>query len=194
MIVKKTIREILSERSTQSIADEAQRVPAAVLLPLYVKGGQDYILFSKRTENLAYHKGQICFPGGACHKEDRSLVETALREAFEEIGVSPGDVEVLGQLDKVSTVTSNFVVSPFVGLIPYPYHFAVSTCEVTELIEVPIAALLENGCYYEEWHTHQGQRFLGHAYRYKDKIIWGATARILKQFLDLVFRENRDGR
>jgi len=193
--MKEKIRGILSQRERQSIiVTDAPLTPAAVLLPLYHKEGKYHILFTKRTEKVEYHKGQISFPGGACDPEDRSLADTALRETFEEIGVHPEDVEILGELDDTGTVTSNFLITPFVALIPYPYEFAVSSDEIDELIEVPIPALLDKGCYYEESHVHQGRSHRGCSYRYKDEVIWGATARILKQFLDLVFGENQDGR
>ena len=193
--MKERIKKILCQREKQSIiVTDAPLVPAAVLLPLYHKEGEYYILFTKRTEKVEYHKGQICFPGGARHPEDRSLADTALRETFEEIGVRPEDVEILGELDDMATITTNFLITPFVALIPYPYEFVVSSDEIEELIEVPIAALLDKGCYHEEFHVHQGRPHWGCSYRYKDEVIWGATARILKQFLDLVFGENQDGR
>ncbi len=193
--MKERIKKILSRREKQDIiVTDGPLVPAAVLLPLYHKEGEYHVLFTKRTEKVEYHKGQICFPGGARHPEDRSLADTALRETFEEIGIRPEDVEVLGELDDMGTLTSNFLITPFVALIPYPYEFVVSSDEIEELIEVPIPALLDKGCYREEFYTHQGRPYWSCTYQYKDKVIWGATARILKQFLDLVFGENKDGR
>ena len=193
--MKEKIRGILSQRERQSIiVTDAPLTPAAVLLPLYHKEGKYHILFTKRTKKVEYHKGQISFPGGACDPEDRSPADTALRETFEEIGVHPGEVEILGELDDAGTLSSNFLITPFVALIPYPYEFAVSSDEIEELIEVPIPALLDKGCYREEYHVHQGRSHWGCSYQYKDEVIWGATARILKQFLDLVFGENQDGR
>ncbi len=193
--MRERIREILSLREKRSIiATDAPLAPAAVLMPLYQKEGEYHILFTKRTEKVEHHKGQICFTGGTLHTEDRSLVATALRETFEEIGIRPEDVEILGELDDMVTLTSNFLITPFVALIPYPHEFAVSTDEVEDLIEVPIPALLDKRCYREEFHIHEGRPYWGCIYRYKDNVIWGATARILKQFLDLVFGENQEGR
>lgn len=193
------IRRILSQREKQTIVfTNAPLAPAAVLIPLYERDGEYYILFTKRTERLEHHKGQISFPGGARHQEDRDLLDTALRETFEEVGVKPGDVEILGELDRMGTVTSNFLITPFVGIIPYPYTFTVSEDEIEELVEVPISALLDKENYREERHEYEGRTYVGSFFDCGGKVIWGATAKILKQFLDLVFDENgtrtRNGR
>ncbi len=186
--MKERIRRILSQREKQNIVGTgAPLAPAAVILPLYHKEGEYHILFTKRTEKVEHHKGQISFPGGARHEEDRSLEDTALRETFEEIGVHPEDVEILGELDNMRTVSSSFLITPFVAVIPYPYEFTVNTDEIEELLEVPIAALLDEKNYREEFQIYQGITYWGSVYEYRGKVIWGATARILKQFLDLVF-------
>ncbi len=188
---KEKIRRILSQRVKHTIVfTDAPLAPAAVLVPLYKREGEYYLLFTKRTERLVHHKGQISFPGGAQHKEDRDLATTALRETFEEIGVKPEDVEILGELDRMGTVTSYFLITPFVGIIPYPYKFTVSQDEIEELVEVPISALLSKANYREENHEYEGKTYVASFFDYKGKVIWGATAKILKQFLDLVFEEN----
>lgn len=191
--MKEKIREILSQMEKQTIIlTDAPLAPAAVLLPIYERDDEYYILFTKRTEKVEHHKGQISFPGGVCHEGDRDLRDTALRETFEEIGVRPEDVEILGELDKMGTATSNFLITPFVGIIPYPYEFTISRDEIEELVEVPISALLDEKNYHEELGVYQGIPYLGSFFDYKGKMIWGATARILKQFLDLVFGEGDD--
>lgn len=117
-------------------------------------------------------------------------MDTALRETFEEVGVKPEDVEILGELDRMGTVSSNFIISPFVGIIPYPYKFTVSQDEIEELVEAPISALLDKENYREESHEYEGRTYVGSFFEYEGKVIWGATAKILKQFLDLVFDKN----
>jgi 8-oxo-dGTP pyrophosphatase MutT (NUDIX family) len=134
-----------------------------------------------------YHKGQISFPGGAYDKEDSDLADTALREAFEEIGVRADDVEILGHLDDQSTYTSKFIITPFVGVIPYPYKFKVSGREVEELIEAPVSALLDPSAYSPETRDDEGKNYPWGNYCYGKHRITGITARILKQLLDLVF-------
>jgi 8-oxo-dGTP pyrophosphatase MutT (NUDIX family) len=158
---------------------------AAVLVPLFQKDGNCHLLFTKRSEEVKYHKGEISFPGGVVDEEDRELIHTALREAHEEIGLKESDVQIVGVLDDIVTITE-FIVTPIVGLFPYPYPFEVSEVEIAELIEVPLASLLEEDCFSEREIFRGGQREIVYAYQYGKHIIWGATARILKQFLDLI--------
>lgn len=192
MLAKK-ISRILAQREKQTIIlSDAPLTPAAVLLPIYEKEGEYYILFTKRTQKVEHHKGQISFPGGARHEQDRDLKDTALRETFEEIGVRPEDVTILGELDNMSTLTSNFLITPFVGIIPYPYEFIINEDEIEELVEVPLSALADERNYREEVYIIEGAPNMGRVFEYNGRVIWGATARILKQFLDLVFGEGSD--
>jgi 8-oxo-dGTP pyrophosphatase MutT (NUDIX family) len=158
---------------------------AAVLVPLFQKDGDCHLLFTKRSEEVKYHKGEISFPGGVVDEEDIELVNTALREAHEEIGLMESDVQIIGVLDDIVTITE-FIVTPIVGLFPYPYPFNVSEVEIAELIEVPLSSLLDEDCFSEREILRGGQEEAVYAYQYGNHIIWGATARILKQFLDLV--------
>jgi 8-oxo-dGTP pyrophosphatase MutT (NUDIX family) len=185
--MKQRLRQALSRRQKRNIV-AAGRVSAAVLLPIYYKQGQYYILFTKRTEKVEEHKGQICFPGGAYEEEDGTLVNTALRECAEEIGLMADDIEVLGELDDTVTVASGYIVSAFVGLISWPHTFKVDQREVEEIIEVPISALLDKGCLREETKLIDGKAVISYFYHYQETIIWGATARILNQFLDIFAR------
>ncbi len=178
------MKQLLSQRQKQHIVD-ASRVPAAVLVPIYCREGQYYIVFTKRTELVSTHKGQISFPGGACSEDDKTTCDTALRESAEEIGLSSQDVEVLGELDDTRSLTSNYRISPFVGLIPWPYQFRLSQAETSKLIEVPISALLKDGHHRQETEVIDGRVVTSYFYRYEGHVIWGATARILNQFLDI---------
>jgi len=158
---------------------------AAVLVPLFQKGKDCHLLFTKRSEEVKYHKGEISFPGGVVDEEDLELINTALREADEEIGLKERDVQIIGVLDDIVTITE-FIVTPIVGLFPYPYPFKVSEVEISELIEVPLASLLEEDCFSEREIFRGGQKEVVYAYQYGKHIIWGATARILNQFLNLI--------
>jgi len=129
------------------------------------------------------HKSQICFPGGAYQEGDGTLVNAALRECAEEIGLLADDIEVLGELDDAITLTSNYIVSPFVGFIPWPHILKADQQEAEEIIEVPISALLDKGCLREETEIIDGEAVTSYFYHYQGRVIWGATARILNQFL-----------
>ena len=185
--MKAELKKLLAQRHKRHI-DDANRVPSAVLIPVYEQQGQYHIVFIRRTETVKTHKGQISFPGGTREISDGTLLDTAIRESFEEIGLSPEDVEILGGLDDEVTTTSNYIVTPFIGMIPWPYRFVKNKDEVNEIIRVPIAALMDEGCLKPDTEFLNGKEFESYAYHYKEKVIWGATARILKKFLD-VYRQ-----
>ena len=181
--VDEKLKEILSRWQKKRITDD-KLVPAAVLLPIYYKEGEIHILFTRRTENVKTHKRQISFPGGA-RQEGESLLQTALRESTEEIGLAPDKVEILGELDDTVTLVSNYIVSPFVGLIPWPYDFKVDGWETDEIIEAPIPALLDDESWHHKTEVIAGREVTAYSYHYRGDVIWGATARILHQFLEL---------
>ena len=178
------VRKILNTRERR-IIEQPPFARAAVLVPLFKKGQDCHIVFTKRSDNVRYHKGEISFPGGVFDERDLELERTALREADEEIGLKENDVQIIGVLDDIITVTQ-FIVTPFVGLFPYPYPFELSPIEIAELIEVPLSALLDEGSFSEREIIRGTGKEVVYAYQYENHIIWGATARILKQFLDLI--------
>jgi 8-oxo-dGTP pyrophosphatase MutT (NUDIX family) len=189
--MKRRLRQLLSQRQKRHIVDDS-RVSSAVLLPIYIQQGQYHILFIKRTETVKEHKGQISFPGGTHEDGDRTLLDTALRECTEEIDLRAKDVEVLGEMDDELTTTSNYIVSPFVAFIPWPYQFKVNEEEVDVIIEAPISALLDKNCLHRDTELLNGKVIDSYAYHYQGRVIWGATARILNRFLDIFTRAMPD--
>jgi len=185
--IKQNLRQALSQRHKQHVVD-ASRVPSAVLVPVYYKQGRYYILFTKRTELVKEHKGDISFPGGAYQEGDETLANTALRECSEEIGLMAGDVEILGELDDTITTSSNYIISPFVAFIPSPYQFSLTAEEAEEIIEIPISTLSDKGCLRQETEATGSKIVTSPLYYYQGRIIHGATARILNQFLDIFAR------
>jgi 8-oxo-dGTP pyrophosphatase MutT (NUDIX family) len=182
--MKQQLRQSLSRRQKKHIVDP-NRVPSAVLVPVYYKEGQYHVLFIKRAETVKTHKGQISFPGGTYQEGDRTMLDTARRESTEEIGLMANDVEVLGELDDITTLTSNYIVSPFVAFFTWPYQFKLDGREIEEIIEMPITALLDRDCLQAGMRTAGDNVVTSYSYHYQDRVIWGATARILKQFLDI---------
>jgi 8-oxo-dGTP pyrophosphatase MutT (NUDIX family) len=161
---------------------EQDLVPAGVLVPLFMREEDLRVLFTQRTLMVKDHRGQIAFPGGVRDPEDAHLLATALRESFEEIGLVPEAVEVLGSLPGVTTITG-YHITPFVGLIPYPYEFRTSPREVERLLALPVAD------FYPSEHWSSGPYvFQGHTTRVcywqnGEEVVWGATARILLNLL-----------
>ena len=187
--MEKKIKEILACRKKNCIADNRLK-RAAVLIPVFKKDGEYHLLFTRRTDRVEHHKGQISFPGGRQDPEDPDLLTTALREAEEEMGIRKEDVRILGELDDICTVT-DFCVAPFVGLIPYPYPFRPNPHEIEEMIEVPLAVLLDPNRFRKEFREHAGRTWPVFYYHHGRHTIWGATASILKQLLDLLPEEEK---
>jgi 8-oxo-dGTP pyrophosphatase MutT (NUDIX family) len=190
--MEKEIAKRLASRKRKEIEDEKQS-PSAVLLLLLEKDGEYHIVFTRRSENVEYHKGEISLPGGRVHPEDSDLLDTALREGTEEIGLVRDDVMILGGLDDTLTVSTGFVITPFVGVVSYPYPFQIDTDEVAELILVPLRALMDERCVRTSQLTWDGKQITTYHFDYHGDIIWGATARIVKQFLDLTMGTTGSG-
>ncbi len=182
------IRDVLNARPPRVIEDEKARYRhAAVLIPLLRAQGEWRVLFTKRTNRVEEHKGQISFPGGAVDDADGSFEETALREAHEEVGLRKKDVMVLGQIDDALTVASNFIIHPFVGLVPHPYPFQLNEEEVKRIIEVPISVFLAEGSAKRIVDVpYQGSIYPSLAFPYDGDLIWGATARIMENFVEIL--------
>jgi len=178
------IEKALANRVKKTVAD-ASLTPAAVMLLLYPRNGEYCVLLNKRSEEVEYHKGEISFSGGARDPEDRDSLDTALRETEEEMGIRRGDVKVLGQLDDVTT-RSGFRVNVYVGTIPHPYPFQPSAIEIAEVLEVPVSVLRDPASVRVETRWQGGQTEESYSYAYDGHLIFGATARILQQFLDVL--------
>ena len=181
--MEERLREALALRQKRHIVDPAL-VSAAVLLPVFRKDGQYHILFIRRTQAVKNHKGEISFPGGVYEEQDGSLLATALRESTEEIGLKAGDVDILGGLDDEISGTTNYVISPFTAAIPWPYHFLLNGRETEEIIGVPVDSLLVNN--YSRPEIINGETITAYYYKYRNRIIWGVTARILHKLLNIL--------
>ena len=178
------MRRVLPHPTQQNVADPSL-TPAAVFLLLYPKDGEYCVLLNKRSQQVEYHKGEISFPGGARDSADVDFLDTALRETEEEMGIGRADVTVLGELDEVET-RSRFRVKVFVGTIPGGYLFQPSAVEIAEVLEIPIDSLLDSANIRVETHWEEGAPVTSYSYAYNDHLIFGATARILQQFLGLL--------
>jgi 8-oxo-dGTP pyrophosphatase MutT (NUDIX family) len=160
--------------------------PSAVLLPILRGPDEDFVLLTRRTEKVEHHKGQISFPGGR-QDPGETILECVLRETREEVGIPPAALQILGRLDDTWTPT-RYIITPFVGLLPYPATLTANPEEIDELLIFPLRQLLCPDKYEENEMTHFGQSAVVPFFYVGSTIIWGATARILKQFLQLAFQ------
>ena len=186
-----TVRRAVAAHKLKPL-DAPDATAAGVLLPLLPYLTDPHVLLTVRSHDVEHHKGEISFPGGMADASDPDLVFTALRECDEEMGIRPEHVEVLGQLSPVPTRTG-FLITPYVGILDRaPYAYTTSDIEVAEVLEVPLSHLLDPRNT-EERSTNLGSGVtIMHSYRWGEHLIYGATAFILRSFLDEV-RAQVDG-
>jgi 8-oxo-dGTP pyrophosphatase MutT (NUDIX family) len=171
-----------SQEYAEMAVDESTRLKcAAVLVPLVFQDDEWHVLFTRRTDRLESHKGQVSFPGGACDEGETTPEQTALREAEEEIGIRPADVQVLGRLNRMVTISS-FRVSPIVGVIPFPYAFKVANVEVARVFTIPLLWLANRNNYWEFSFGNSDRSLIAY-HPYDGELLWGATARMTVNFL-----------
>ncbi|MEN8120109.1 MAG: CoA pyrophosphatase [Bacteroidota bacterium] len=162
-----------------------------VLLLLYFENNKLYITFIKRAEDGGVHSGQISFPGGKYEPEDKSLIQTAKRETFEEIGVSGTQVEIIGNLSTLYIPVSNYIVHPAVGFTKSVPQFIPNETEVKKIIVIPLEQFLS------ENNIHAGEIIVRKHkvktpfYKMNEYKIWGATAMIMSEFTEIVKRSKK---
>jgi 8-oxo-dGTP pyrophosphatase MutT (NUDIX family) len=176
------LRRVLLPEQEALALDVRGATDAGVLVPLYVDGGELHAVFTKRRDDLRRHPGEISFPGGRREDGDADLRATALRETEEEIGLPRSDVKVLGALQPTPTIATGYAVYPFVGMISAGHTWTPSAREVAEVIELPLPQL-EAG-YARRRLVRRGLPIRTDTYLVGDRLIWGATARILSDLFD----------
>jgi len=168
-------------------AVHGEQAAAAVLVPLFEAGGETRVVLTRRPDTMPSHRGDVAFPGGKVHPEaDPTLRDAALREAEEEVGLRRADVEVVAELETISTVTSRFLVAPFVGVLAAPPQLRPDPREVERAFDVALSELMAEGVHrVEHWGTGVLTRDV-HIFELEDETVWGLTARILAGFLTLI--------
>jgi 8-oxo-dGTP pyrophosphatase MutT (NUDIX family) len=189
----RTVRDRLRRHSYRPICDDESDIGAAVLVPLYELGGELHVVLTKRTMLMSTQKGHIAFPGGRRESGDRDLLATALRESFEEIGLDPAHVEVVGRIDDFSTRDGNILIAGFVGLIDpaaLPYKWRPAEREVAEILEIPVRHLFDPAnVVVAEPRELNGRLWPDETFLFGEHRVFGATARALRNFLDIAFGE-----
>jgi 8-oxo-dGTP pyrophosphatase MutT (NUDIX family) len=170
--------------SEVALTGETNLKCAAVLVPLVWLDDEWHLLYTRRTDKVESHKGQVSFPGGACDEDETTPEQTALREAEEEIGIDPKDVEVLGRLANLITITY-FRVTPVVGVVRWPNVFRVGEHEVARVFTIPLG-WLANASNRWQFERPETRRALIAYHPYDGELLWGATARITVDFLNVL--------
>ena len=181
------LKQELERREVRSRA-EWESLPAAVLIPVLKVDDEWNLLYTRRTDSLESHRGQVAFPGGRIEEDDQSVVEAALREACEEIGIDPGRVEVLGSMNPLYTITQ-FHVTPVIGLLDWPVELNLNRAEVAAVFHVPIRWLAQKRNLQVVEHSlwPSGPTIPVYQFQpYQGEIIWGATARITLNLLQIL--------
>lgn len=192
MLELAALRRVLANRQNPPAEGTGLR-RAAVLVPLTGGAAGPRVLLVRRSATLHLHGGQIAFPGGTWEPTDADLLATALREAEEEISLRRADVEVLGALSDAVTATSRFCIRPFVAWVRPGTELAPHPAEVEAILPVSLALLREPANFREEQWEREGRTFPVYFYRAGTEVIWGATARILRELLDLLFAPGAAG-
>jgi len=185
--LKDAISRLLKEPSkVKPLA--TNRIPSAVVIPFCEREDGYHILLLKKVDSNYPHGGQVCLPGG-CHEErDGSLLTTALREFEEETGIPSRHVEIAGALEPVETRSTNFIIYPFVGFLPYPESVKIDGVEIEKAFFVPLHFVLKNHPFPTEAYPYRGITFHTPIIRYQGETIWGATARILDRLMEVIKR------
>jgi 8-oxo-dGTP pyrophosphatase MutT (NUDIX family) len=176
------LRELLLTPEEAVRLDAPGSTDAAVLIPLYPRGGDLVAVFTERREDLKKHAGEISFPGGRQDHPGEDLRETALREAEEEIGLSPDDVELVGALPPTGTFVTGYKVHPFVGMIEPGHAWTPQEAEVARILELSLPDLARG--FESKRLLRKGVPIKTPTYTVDDHLVWGATARILQSLLE----------
>ncbi len=163
----------------------ARRVPAATLLLMYPREEQIRFILTRRSQKVDHHKGQISLPGGV-QNPGESLAQAALRETWEEIGIPPDDISILGALSRLHVKVTGYYVHPFVGWIDYEPEIIPAPEEVEDVFSVPLSQLMDDTTVRHEDIEIRGFQLAVPFFQFESAKVWGATAMILSEFKELI--------
>lgn len=176
------IRNALRNTVVQKKKGKPEQTRAAVLIPIISTSDRLELLLTRRTDRVEHHKNQISFPGGAVDSDDKSIIDAALRETKEELGILPDDIDVIGMIDEVTT-PSRFLITPIVGILNKLPPLTLNTIEVNDAFTVPLSFFVDNKNVRVEMLEYEGIKREVYFYEYGDKTIWGVTAYMIQLLL-----------
>ncbi|WP_022670701.1 NUDIX hydrolase [Hippea alviniae] len=178
---KKWLKSIFSLNISEEISNQSRI--SAVIIPFLPKNGEWFLIFEKKAKSLRKHAGQISFPGGIKEPNDKTLLHTAIRETCEEIGICENDIEIIGNIEPTKTLTTDYLIYPFVGIVNRQPPYKINPDEVEKLLFVPLNFLIEHYPIKKGKLNYNGKIRETPLVEYEGEIIWGATARILNKLL-----------
>ncbi|MHA1270522.1 MAG: NUDIX hydrolase [Candidatus Helarchaeota archaeon] len=189
---RELVKQKLSNRKKMKLYFPDFRKSAVILL-YHIKEGMPYIIFERRQKNLKCHSGEISLPGGAIEPDkDKSTLDTVLRETEEELGIKRSKINIIGEIDDMFTLTSRFIISPYVGEIEdlTVNEIVINHNEVAEFFEVPLNIFLDKKNFFERFWNIKNIQVPIYYYTYKNYVIWGATGYIINQFIQILYDFN----
>ena len=182
----KNISDFISDKTNKAV--NKKYVSAAILFPLIERENNINVILTKRSEYMSDHPGQVCFPGGKFDLKDKTMENCAKREAMEEIGLKSDHIRILGELDKCFTGTG-FKITPVIAAVSSNYMPLIDKREVSEVFEVPLKFLINSKNRHIVHSKYAGIKYSFYEYYWKNKKIWGSTAKIIVNFCDIVKKD-----
>jgi 8-oxo-dGTP pyrophosphatase MutT (NUDIX family) len=191
IIYESDIRRAMKDAVAQKKNYRPEQTRAAVLIPVVTQSAEPELLLTQRTDLVEHHKSQIAFPGGVVDPEDKTIIDTALRETEEELGIPSGMIEVIGTIDEVSS-PSRFLITPVVGIMTAIPLLRLNQNEVESAFTVPLSFFTDEANMRIEYREVEGKKREVYFYKFGDKIIWGVTAYIIRIFLSCISKKPND--
>lgn len=188
MITEKKLAEIFDRKKEFKFIPPKDTKEAAVIVPFLFSNGTWYLIFEKKVDDNSKHPGQMAFPGGSRDRSDKDYLQTAIRETCEEIGVCENDLVILGKIKPTVTLTTNFAIYPFAAIVKKQPPYKINKSEVQKLVFVPLDYLIKQHPFPHKAYKFKGKKYQTMVIIYENEVIWGASARILNNFIPL-FKE-----